>query len=108
MDTLELELLIFKVFGQDKNFDKINHQFLRANQIMFDEHQFYSKLSSQEQYKLLSTILIIATATTNDTVRKINIITKPGDPGKHVIKYSLDFGFTEPEILILKGKNLLK
>lgn len=61
MDTLELELLIFKVFGQDKNFDKINNQFLRANQIMFDEHQF-----------------------------------------------SLDFGFTEPEILILKGKNLLK
>lgn len=107
MDEDFLNKRIFKVFGQDENFDKISFNLKRANEI-FSQMPGFNKLDDEDKYNILSTAVIMAIATGNDSIRKIRILFPVKEASDIIKQWSVDYGYKEPDFINLPNQKLLK
>ncbi len=86
------EKLIFDYAGQEKNYDLLRHNLLRARSIMNKRHTSFKRLSAVVQFEYCLTIVLIAVDTSAKNLRKFSL---SRDKKEH-FKYSIDEGYTPP------------
>jgi hypothetical protein len=81
------EKLIFKSYGQDKNYDRLRHNILNIRQSMFDRHKCFKSMSLKRQFEYCETIGVIAVHTQLQHMNENRPLTLPEDKR---YKYSID------------------
>lgn len=75
----KFEKMIFKKFGQDKNFDHLKLNILNIRQTMLEEHACFKKMSLKKQFEYCATIGTIAIHTVLQHMNENRPLTLPED-----------------------------
>lgn len=104
-DAQHFEELVFYVFGQVKNYDKMRHNILRAREIMLAEHPSHFKsLLVRNQFLYCITITNIAAATVTANLSRFTFTKNSVTEG--TLKMSLDNNFKQPQTVLINQKTL--
>jgi len=81
------EKLIFKSYGQDKNYDRLRHNLLNIRQSLFDRHKCFKSMPLKRQFEYCETIGVIAVHTQLQYMNENRPLTLSEDKR---YKYSID------------------
>lgn len=102
------DILIFKSYSQDKNYDRLRHNLHNIRESMLKRHESFKKLSLKMQFEYCETIGVIAVHT---QLQHMNENRPLSHPEKKVYSYSIDRNWKEIkpiEITDTEHKDLMK
>lgn len=106
-DRKQFEYFVFEVFKNENEFDRTNHQLLRAYDLMSKKVKGFSKMKLSTKYEICNTACLMAMGSSLRQLRQIEALTKNKPVHDIERDYSPEYGYKEPDRLELKERKLL-
>lgn len=102
------EHLVFEIFKNEETYDKTSHQLMRAYDLMSKKVKSFKNMTLSNQYDICNTACLMAMGSSLRQLRTIEILRKNKPVHDIERDYSPEYGFNEPDKLLLHEIKLLK